>query len=388
MDRWRWCWSVMLASCLSGGGSAARAADAPTTQSMLAEQDAELTRSLISWVDDEFELRADMQLEPGLRAEVASLVREGTARLRTLVPEWIREERAATNDPSLRGGALARPLYARLLNELALSAVESEGPASDEAWLMAVQAPTACRFRHATFMADRVQMIQAAPNEARATLLASLKQSLLRWGTVRAGLPPRPSADELSAAEQEATRLRVGLPSTALPMTPYLAAQVFPRERKQGKPDAWTRCALNQWWLQSTLARPSADRAKALAVYRYAAMPQAQEYVPERLASKADSPSPPSPDGDPPRYPVAAKLYEVEGSTVLKVGIDAQGQVTRAEVVERSIVVPGVRNNRPVAFETVFDDAALEYAKRQRRAAGEPRETRIELNWKLEEADK
>jgi hypothetical protein len=358
------------------------APDAPTVQALLAEQDAELVKAVVAWNKGAFGLPDDMVLDPSLRAAVSPLVQELLARLRTLIPTWIAEERAAAKDPNLRGARLAQALYLRSINEIAIGSVESVGPAYDEAWLKAALAPSACRYLFPTYFARRIAMIQRAPMDVRATLLAAEKELLARWGTARQGLPPRPAAAELVAANQAVTRLRESLPVTAVPMTPFLAGQVFARDRKVGKPDRWEQCATSQWWLQSQLAEPNADRRQALVVYLYSTMPDPDDFVPE--ADNSNSGPTRSADGKP-SYPRSARYFQAEGATTLKVSLNDQGHVIKAEVVSRDLQVPGVRNNRPVAFETLFDGAALEFARQRTYSAGRAREEQFVLTWTLSE---
>lgn len=358
------------------------APDAPTVQALLAEQDAELVKGVVAWSKSAFELPDDMALDPSLHEAVAPLVRDLQVRLRTLVPTWIAEERAAAKDPNLRGANLAEAMYLRSLNEMVLGFVESVGPAHDEAWLRAALAPGTCRKLFPSYFARRIAMIQAAPIDVRPTLLAAEKELLARWGTVRQGLAPRPATAELVVAYQAVTRLREGLPVTAAPMTPFLAGQVFDRDRKPGKPDRWEQCATSQWWLQSQLAERNADRTRALAIYRYSTMPDVNDLVPEGVKSSSGPTR--SADGKP-GYPRAARYFQVEGATTLKVSLDDQGKVFKAEVVAREIRVPGVRNNRPLAFETLFDDAAIEFARQRTYSAGGAREEQFVMTWKLGE---
>jgi hypothetical protein len=167
----------------------------------------------------------------------------------------------------------------------------------------------------------------------------------------------------------------------AAPMTPFLAGRVFARDRKPGKLDRWEQCARSQWWLQSQLAEQHADRRQALAVYRYSMMPDVTDVVPEGFKPSS---GPARNAAGTPDYPRTAIYFQVEGATTLKVSLDDQGKVLKAEVVAREIRVPGVRNKRPLAFETLFDDAAIELARQRTYAAGGAREQSLNMTWKLE----
>jgi len=249
--------------------------------------------------------------------------------------------------------------------------------------LKAVLAPAACKFLPPGLFARRIAMIQAAPEDTRATLLAAEKELLSRWGQPRPALPPRPAASELVAAEHAVTRLRGGLPVAASPMSPFLAAQVFARGHAPGKPDRWEQCARSQWWLQSQLADAKADRAKALTVYRYSTMMDANEFIPTAYKPKPKSETPDAASGKP-SYPRAAAYFHVEGLMAIQVHLDGQGKATQPEVVARQLKVPGVRGDRAVAFETLLDDAALDYARQRSYPVGKTGVAKFEMQWNLD----
>ena len=375
--------SLSLCCCITWWATASIAAtDAPTVQALLAEEDAELVKRTVAWSKSEFELPEGMKLDAALRASVESLVQDHLARVRTLTPTWIAEERAAAKNPGLRAASLSQAVYRRWINEIAITSVESAGTAHDAASLKAALAPNACRYLYAEHFAQRIAMIQEAPADDRQALLAAEKELLSRWGSKRADLPPRPPAADLMAADQAITRLRAGLPVTAAPMTPYLAQRTFARDRKPGRLDRWEQCARSQWWLQSQLAAGNVDRAQALAIYRYSRMTDASDFVPSSYEQKPMRRAEGKPD-----YPRSANYFQIEGSTTLKVSTDEQGKAFKAEIVARQIVAPGVRNNRAVAFETLFDEAALEFARQRSYPAGKAGDGQFVMVWKLEDND-
>lgn len=316
------------------------ASKAPTAQALMAEYDADVVQHIVEWTEREMLLPGSMAL-----------------------------------DPALRGSALTQALLLRSVNELLIGFVESTGPAHDEAWLQAALAPTACQTHESLFYARRIAIVQAAPAEVRPALLAAEQALLARWGTTRSDLPPRPANADLLAGAQAAAQLREGLPVTAAPMTPFLARMVFARDRRPDAPDRRERCAISQWWLQTQLAAPGTDRAKALQVFRYSLLPDVEELLPEQV--KADT------SGDS-SYPRAARHFGVQGSTTVRARVDAQGQVQRAEVVARNIRVPGIRDHRPLAFEALLDGAALAKMRERRFSAQPEQEVRLEFVWKLE----
>lgn len=353
-----------------------------TVQALLAEQDTELVNRVVDWNQSSLKLPEEMTLDQSLRDSAAQLVRAQAERWRTLITAWISEERAAAKSPNVKSADLAQALYRRSINEMAIWSVESVGPAHDEAWLKAALAPTACSSRYPMYFARRIAMIQAAPMDVRPDLMAAEMELLSRWGTPRPGLAARPAAVELLAADNAITRLREGLPVRAAPVTPFLARKVFARDRKPGKPDRWEQCAKAQWWLQSQLADSNTGRTQALTIYRYSTMLDANDFVPVGFKPKSE---PTLRAEGKPVYPRAASYFHVEGSTTLKVGTDGQGNALGVEVIARQIRVPGVRDNRPLAFEALLDDAALEFARQRSYPVGKTGKLQFVMDWNIEE---
>lgn len=380
--RTRLLWSLLLC-CVAAGLPApgVAAADAPSVQALLAEQDAELVASVANLDANEFQLPAELVLDPELRESAAQLAREHAARLRVLLPDWIAEERGVAKDPLLRGPRLYQAIFARAINELAIQSVESAGPAHDQAWLKAALAPNACRVVYGVPFARRVAMIQAAPVEARPALLAGEKELLSRWGTKRQALAPRPSTAELAEADHAITRLREGLPVTAAPMSPALAWELFALSRKPGKPNVWERCVRSQWWLQSQLGDGKTDPSKALAIYRYSRLADVANYVPPGYQAA------PAAVAGKPAHPRVASFYGVQGTIVMLVDTDEGGHAFKADVFEREIKVPGVRDNPPLAFETLLDDASTAFALQRTYPEGKAEKRKFGVQWNLGKED-
>lgn len=182
-------------------------------------------------------------------------------------------------------------------------------------------------------------------------------------------------------------RLCAGFPVSAEPMTPFLAGQVFARDRKPGKANRWEQCAKSQWWLASQLANNKMDRLAALTLYRYSTMVDVHELVPPAVLQKAATARPAKGEGER-AYPPVAAYFGVEGSTLVQADTDDQGKFLRARVVSRKITVPGVRDNPPLAFETLLDAASLDYAETRRRYPQDKAQTyRFEMNWRLNEGE-
>ena len=359
-------------------------ADAPTIQQLLAEEDQAVVDQLVEWDKHELIVPSELELDGPLREAAASLVQAQVARVRELLPAWIAQERAHAQAPALRGRALSQPLYRRMVNEMAIWTVESVGPAHDDAWLNAALAPKACSIVPPTRFAQRMALIQAAPLSLRPALLAGERQLVARWGTKRVALPPRPPGADLEAVDQAITRLRAGLPVTAEPMAPSLAGMVFNRQRKPGPSDRWEQCAKSQWWLASQLDVAKADRALALAVYRYSTMLDVRAFVPVSAMKAPASGTTGGREG----YPPEAAYFAVEGMTTVQADSDDHGNFLKARVVSRKITVAGVRDNPPVAFETLLDAAALDVAAKRRYPDGRATSDRFDTAWHLEGGSK
>lgn len=360
-----------------------RDASKDSAAAVLATFDADLIRNIVRWREGTLSVSDAVALDPDLRASAAALTAEHLKRLRALIPTWIAEERAAAKNPTLSSAALAAPLFARLINEMAFDAIDSAGPEHDRLLRQAVLSPEACRYWVGTAFARRLSMIQAAPAEIRPALLSAEATLLSRWGRPRPDLPPRPAKAQLDAAEHAVTLLRQGLPTSALPMTPFLAGRAFHPDRKPDTPDYWQKCARNQWWLRSQLADGKTDPVQALTLFRYAMLAPADEFVPK------DYRSGPPPTGElaMKQYPRAAEYFNVQGTTTVRVALDGKGTLLSATVIDRKIRVAGVRNARPLAFETVFDQASLDSSKERTYPTG-PAAAQFETVWNLlEEAD-
>jgi hypothetical protein len=373
--------AILAAAALAWMGDAA--AQSPTVQELLAEQDQLVLKEVAWFVNASFVLPDDLPLDTALREAATEMAKAHMKRVWTQLPQWIAQERAAAGNPGLRGSALSHPLYFRAINEMALWSIESAGPTNDKAWIQAALAPMACDYVYDAIFARRIAMIQAAPVEVRPTLLEGERQLLSHWGSKRENLPERPAAAQFSAADQVITRLRAGLPVEAVPMSAFLAKKIFARERKPNQSDRWEQCAKNQWWLASQLDHGNTDRTQALTLYRYSRMEEAQPAflpadVAQKLAAKLAT-------GDKSGYSPAASYYQVEGVTAIEVELDDQGKFMRAKVASRKLKVPGVRDNPPIAFETLLDAAALDYAEKGRSyPADKGKNLKFEMNWRLD----
>lgn len=341
---------AIAAACLAATLGTASAA-APSAKPVAAESPAEraaLDRAIVdadvSWAARILAVPATPDVDPALRSALVTMTGDHLARLRQMLPRWLAEERAHGPGPLSRHD-LERRINNRFVNEIALWRLESPGPEYDAVYLRAILHPAVCQ-SHArdSYMGLLVDLMATVPAADRATLLAGERTLLARWGQARTGLPARPA---LSLAEREdalIARLRSGDAVPEAPMPPALADSAFKGELVPGTSDI--QCALHQWGLAQALRHETP--VSALVAWRYATLHTAAEWYPQ-----------PPKDAKPTDYPPAATFGLVTGTTIVEATRDASGRYQSGRVVERRIDAPGVRDNPPVAFETIFDAPSL-----------------------------
>lgn len=321
-----------------------RAAELPS-----AAGDRQMAESLVGWMSRVLAVPATPDIDPPLRDAVAAMVKDHLARLRTIVvPAWIAEERAH-GGPAVTDLAIARALHNRIVNEMALWRLESPGPAYDAILMRAILRPGACDLpARDSYLGVLMTSFQAVPPADRPTLLAGERQLLARWGTPRtelAAAPARSLADDVTEA---IVRLRNGTEAPDAPMAPVLASSVFKDE--PGEPWDGLACARNQWGLARALRRGDPP-AQALNAWRYASMRTEADWAPRPPADMAPRAAN--------EFPYIAQRDGIGGWVAVRVTPDAQGRFVSAAIAGRHIDVPGVRDNPPVAFDTLFDAASL-----------------------------
>lgn len=366
-------------------------AQTPTKQApqasneLLSQHDAELIKEVIRYHIPSEEVMSQLALDKDFIQALRPILKEFREHLKRQLPLWIAEEREVAGNAYLMGRDLERSIFLRTLNEQALAWVESAGPEYDEAWAQALLAPRSCLTRSDGHPANhrygpRLSRLNAAPAKVRDTLLRYERELLLRWGTVRKDLPARPSPQLMLAAEHAVTRMKANLPVDAQPMTPYLAAQLFKLDRPKGLLDDREACALHQWWLRSRLAANPASRQEALNVHRYATLFDLAQWVPSKPSGGQGEAGPKLGE-----YPAAASYFHVEGIISVLAILDANAKPLRAQVDKRALRVPGVRHNRPVAFETLLDQASIAYAMQRPYAKGSLAQVTFDIDWNLKD---
>jgi len=307
------------------------------------------------WLEQIFVVRGDLPVDVNLRAEAERISGEHLARAKPMLREWLAEERAEA-DAFAKSVPLDVRLGSRLVNELALWALDSGGSAYDEAMLAAYARPGACRHVDGeNDFAEQIQMLQAMPGAVRAAALAGERERLSRWGRDRPDVPPRPDRSMWQESEAAVARIRAGTAKFEPALPPVVATKALITGKDLPKFDhPAVQCALLQWWLRVTLRDGKADRIGALQAFRYSFVPAATS----RLAGLASTAAKVGRPG----YPPLAAAVGAEGVSTVEVVLDAAGKFQSGTVVKRVVSVPGIRNRRPVAFETLFDEGALAVA--------------------------
>jgi hypothetical protein len=358
--------AAWLASAL---GLASTGATAASTQA-----DVELASGFVNWAARILAVPATPDIDAPLRDAMGRLVDEHLARLRTLLPRWIAEERARSAKPLSRD-ALGHAIRNRFINEVSLWRLESPGPGYDAVLTRAILKEGICDLpARESYMGVLMSFLQAVPAADRGTLLAGERALFSHWGQVRSGLPAR-AAKSLAEDESDViVRLGSGEVAPDVAMPPVLASSVFKGDVLTAGGDL--TCALHQWGLAHALHRGDPPGV-ALAAWRRATLRTAVDW--------SDAPATPR---EATAYPLAAQANKVSGTVVVLVTTDVQGHFSSASIADRRLLVPGVVGNPPIAFESLFDSASLAQAPHQfkpvaPRDDGKPAQVKLGITWKL-----
>jgi hypothetical protein len=326
------------------------------------DKDKDMLQGLHNNLVRSFVLDKDLPLEPALRAAADEIGAAHLARVDGLLPAWVAEERQLQSASGAKHEAweLYFAVWARVLNELALWQLEPGDADYERATLEVLKtSPLVCNvhgdYRFSDFSA-RIARVQAMPAARRDAALAAERQLLSHWGQARpAAARPEPSPQDAAAAA-----LQPGGQKDRLALPPLLASELLADQKKYADIHREEQCLLQQWWLRESLRRGTAPAA-ALNAFRHGTLIGAGE----RLAGAFDQAGP---DGKPevatakPAYPKVASRFLVTGTTTLSAQLDAAGKPRQISIVGRQVNVPGIRGAQPVAFETIFDQPALDYA--------------------------
>lgn len=351
-------------------------------------QDQDMLLSLQNGLARVFVLAPELPLDPALRAAADELGTAHLARVKPLLAQWLAEEKQQ-GGPRQPAWQLYNAVWARLLNELALWQIEAGDAAYEQATLEVLKsAPLACRtYADPRFRdyASRIARLQAMPAARRAEALESERKLLAHWGQPRGTTPPWPEPLPQDQA-MAALTARAGAPEQQgqqeqqrLALPPILAADLA-ANKPYAEMHPEVQCLLQQWWLRDSLRRGAAP-AGVLNAFRYGTMLS----VSERLAGifEQAGAKPEASDGKP-AFPRLASRFLITGATILSAQLDANARPRRVAVVQRKINVPGIRDERPVAFENIFDQTAIDYGMKgfpYDKAAATP--FKFQLQWTL-----
>jgi hypothetical protein len=370
-----------LASCWAS--SIAVAAPDAMEQQTLQGLHRDLARSFV--------LHQDLPLDDALRAAADAMSAAHLARIDQLLPAWVAEERQLQTASGEAHEVWEQyfAVWARVLNELALWQMEPGDAAYENATLAVVRtSPLTCRFGGDARFSDyasRIARVQAMPPSQRDAALATERQLLAHWGQTRPALAPWP--DQLPRDAAVAALTQAGGQQARLALPPLLAAELLGDQKNPATIHPEEQCRLQQWWLRESLRR-GATPAAALNTFRYGTLITAdQRFAGTFDAAPADGK--PEPVSDKPPYPKIALRFMVTGRTTLSARLDAAGKPKEVSIIERKISMPGVRDARPIAFETIFDQASVNYARDGYRYE-KPKDaspSKLQLIWTLPGAD-
>ena len=339
--------AAALAAALMIAAPAGAAIGEAASQAATRTQDAKLAEAYVGWMAKVFAVPATPGFDASLRDAVSTLAHDHLARLPGLLETWIAEERAR-GGTALTQTYLNLAIHNRIVNEIALWRLESPGPDYDAVLMRAILHPGVCdRPELDSYLGVLMVWFQSVPAADRPALLAGERTLLAHWGTRRSTLAPRPAKSLSDDETATIARLRSGeaLPDAAMP--PVLANAAFKGQLDQGHDDV--TCALHQWGLAHALLR--GDPAPvALHAWRFASIRTARDWAAAPASAANRSPA---------AYPFVAQQFGVTGWIDVRVTPDLQGRFASADIAGRHVEVPGVVDNPPVAFETLFDNASI-----------------------------
>ena len=322
-------------------------------------------------------------IEPEVRRAAQALAEQALPRIRATLATWLEEERGLAPSATLQQHLAS--VWARAVNEMALWQLDSAGPAHDLRRQRAMAHPRSCevRAKRRTLFDELARVWQSVPASERAAHFEDETQLLNRWGAPRQMVPARPVPSIEERAWKLIERYLVTGQPLPIPLTPVLSWQVHSEDDvSKLREDRDLDCAWRQWLMQlDLLQQPGGIPAEQWLAYRFSVAPVAQAWSgwPEERADLSKE------------YPTLAQRYGVEGDVTVEVALDAQGRQLERAVVKRAVVVPGIRGQRPVAFETLLDAASLLRARALPSARPDParlrdgRATRrYEMAFKLE----
>ena len=354
----------------------------------LSQSDADMLKFLHNDLAKTFVLPEDLPLDAALRREADAMSAAHLSRIDRLLPLWLEEERAAqsADGHTHRSTEVLYALWARQLNEFALWQVEPGDPDYERATLAVLKsAPRICEHTGDNYreFSRRIERIQQMPAAQRSAALVTERQLLAHWGQARTNVPAWPDPPPQDAALALLKRPSAEGQRTAL--APGVAAALLGREMDYAAMHMGGRCGLQQWWLQESL-RHGAAQAAVLNNFRYGTLIFASEALNANIGEPSAKPTPGATDLAA-YFPKFAARFAASGTSTILVTLDASGKALRASVAARQIEVQGIRSQRPVAFENIFDQAAVSYvlqAHRFDKPSG-PAAVKLQIVWTMQD---
>jgi hypothetical protein len=317
------------------------------------------------WLSHDVAVPAELKIDAEARGQAERVGARQVERMRVIWERWAQAQWRRV--PAAERPRLTQRLNAYYLNQRAAMHMQTLGEDGDRLMLAAWQRPSYCRLEpERGWFADTAVAVSQLPPQERAALWAAQDAAWERQ--VSGAALPMMAVPEipLSRAIQEkvaswTSQVVRGGPA----MTPVLAWSRLVRR----KSDAIT-CSVRQWWLQHALLSPGAEGRSLAEAIRYDTLP-----LPTYESPPAGQPA----DG----YPVAAMRHGVEGVLQVHARL-AGGRLQNPVVASRRITVPGLEGERPIAFETIFDEQTLARARQARQEGPDADRVTVEFVWRLQ----
>lgn len=374
----RWCCAVGVGAAwgLGAGCAAASSAGSGPGGAATETEIAASTASVLRAFTDVFTAPADLPLQPAMRQEAQRIGQAHVEQMRTWVAGWPAQIRAALPAGAVLSRAhLDQAMWSRFYNEITAWRLAAGAPGSGTVVAQADTLPMhACRdLTHLGPWSELLVLAQALPPERRAQAMQAELQVLQRWGRWPAP-PPIPPV----SLDDQTRSLFADPPEKSPPMAPALAAVLFTTQPAPLSPRQ--RCLARQWRLQAALAA-GLPKDAVWAAFVYASSPKADAWSAAPAGTAAD-------EGD---YPTLARRFVVVGTVLVEVQVDAQGRILGSRIANRSLTAMEQAGVRPLAFETLLDEASLKRAARVAQAPPPAADLkngvalrRLELVWRLD----
>jgi hypothetical protein len=324
-----------------------------------------------------FSIPQTMPIDDELRSIAQSMAVAHQDRLERQIAVWLQTDAPAQPGQPTRSGTSARAVSARFFNALTRWHVDSVDDDHRTTLVQAHLAPSVCAYQAGmSVFARRLLIWQAVPKERRSAFLKQESQLLERWFNPTTAVPQRPSVSLGSQIATAVDKLIEQDIDPDVPLPPAVAWELLRTDRAAvDSLSGVASCLLAQWALAQIASQPQAFAAHAFHV-----APHIEDFYRDDLTNK---------EGGAPQsaYPRVAQMFEVEGKTVVEFKRDSYGKVSAPLVVQRFIKTPDLAQERPVAFERVFDRLSLARATdlpARKSDGSSSKPERVEFVWRLE----